>query len=265
MRPPAVFGQYVPVASAVHRLDARTKMVLAFALTVELFTIGTFTGLALSAALVAGAVALSRVPPRLALRGLSAVSVVLALTLALQAIRAGHVADALVTLGPIAVSASGIRTGVFFVVRIALLVVGTSLVTLTTSPVALTDGLERLMRPLAVVRFPVHDLAMMLTVALRFIPTTAVEAEAVIVAQTARGARFDSGGPIVRARAYVPVLVPLFVNLFRRADSLASAMEARCYRGGSGRTRLTEPVMRPTDWIAAVAGAAMLIGVGVWL
>jgi energy-coupling factor transport system permease protein len=141
-----------------------------------------------------------------------------------------------------------------------LLVVGTSLLTLTTSPVALTDALERLMRPLERLRVPVGDVAMMLTVALRFIPTTAEEAEKVVLAQAARGARFDSGGPVRRARAYVPVLVPLFVNLFRRADELAVAMESRCYRGGRGRTRLHESRLRGVDWTVMLVGAAVMIG-----
>ncbi len=168
----------------------------------------------------------------------------------------------LVRLGPIAVDGPGLLTGIFFAFRIVLLVVGTSLLTLTTSPVALTDGLERLMRPLERLRFPAGEVAMMLTIALRFIPTTAQEAEKILVAQTARGARFDEGGPIRRAKAFGPVLVPLFVNLFRRADDLATAMESRCYRGGIGRTRLHEAVMRPADWAVLCLGAAALIALG---
>jgi energy-coupling factor transport system permease protein len=137
------------------------------------------------------------------------------------------------------------------------LVVGTSLITLTTSPVALTDALSRLMRPLGVIRVPVDDVAMMFSIALRFIPTTAEEAERLVVAQTARGARFDSGGLIRRARAWLPVLVPLFVRLFRRADDLAVAMESRCY-SGQGRTRLRELRMRGTDWAVLAAGVAVV-------
>ncbi|MBU4555480.1 MAG: energy-coupling factor transporter transmembrane protein EcfT, partial [Actinobacteria bacterium] len=152
-------------------------------------------------------------------------------------------------------------TGVFFALRIVLLVMGTSLVTLTTSPVQLTDGLERVLSPLERFRVPVGELAMMLTIALRFIPTTAEEAEKIIVAQTARGARFDKGGIIKRARAYVPVLVPLFVSLFRRADELATAMETRCYRGGTGRTRLHLSVLGRSDWgIMLLSSAVMLAG-----
>jgi energy-coupling factor transport system permease protein len=155
-------------------------------------------------------------------------------------------------------------TGAFFVVRIVLLVVGTSVLTLTTSPVALTDALSSIMAPLRAVRVPVDDAAMMFAIALRFVPTTAEEAEKIIVAQTARGAVFDEGGPITRARAWVPVLVPLFVNLFRRADDLAVAMESRCYTG-SGRTRLRELRMRNADWIVLAVGVtAALVAAILW-
>ena len=159
---------------------------------------------------------------------------------------------------------NGLRTGAFFAARIVLLVVGTSLLTLTTSPVEIADGIERALGPLKALRVPVGDLAMTLTIALRFIPTTVEEADHVITAQTARGARFDAGGPIARARAYAPVLVPVFLNLFRRADQLATAMEARCYRGSEGRTRLRESRMRPIDWTAFVVVGALLICVGVF-
>ena len=160
--------------------------------------------------------------------------------------------------------ARGSRRGAFFAARILLLVLGTSLVTLTTSPVALTDGLASIMRPLGYLRFPVDDVAMMLSIALRFVPTTAEEAERIVVAQTARGARFDEGGPIARARAWLPVLVPLFVRLFRRADDLAIAMESRCYTG-QNRTRLRELVMRATDWVVLTAAVTSCIAAAILL
>jgi energy-coupling factor transport system permease protein len=164
----------------------------------------------------------------------------------------------------VGVSATGLARGLFFAARITLLVLGTSIVTLTTSPVALTDALSSLMRPLRFVRVPVDDAAMMFSIALRFIPTTAEEAERIVMAQQARGAVFDKGGPIARARAYAPVLVPLFFQLFRRADALATAMEARCYRGTEGRTRMVEQRMGVSDWLAMIAVASALISVG-WL
>lgn len=249
-------GQYVPVDSPVHALDARAKMGLAAGLTVALFVVHGFAGLAALGLLVAATVGLSRVPWRVALRGLSAIALLLVFTLAAHALALDS-AHPLVHVGRLGVDPAGLRDGAFFAARIVLLVVGTSLLTLTTTPVDLTDGLECLMRPLSRVGVPSGEIAMMLTVALRFIPTTAEEAEGVVLAQQARGARFGEGGPVARVRAYVPVLVPLFVNLFRRADELATAMEARCYRGGEGRTRLKQTTMRARDWITLAAGAAV--------
>lgn len=265
MKVPVAFGQYVPVTSPVHALDAKAKMGLVAAFTGAVFAVGGFAGLGAMALIVVVAVALSRVSFRIALRGIKALSVVLAFTLLIHAVRWNPATVSLVRLGPIAIDGQGLHDGAFFAVRIVLLVVGTSLLTLTTSPVQLTDGLERIMRPLEALRFPAGEVAMMLTIALRFIPTTAEEAEKIVVAQTARGARFDEGGPIARARAFVPVLVPLFVNLFRRADDLALAMESRCYRGGVGRTRLNAEVMRITDWAVLCLGAAALIAIGIVL
>ncbi|MEN6430643.1 MAG: energy-coupling factor transporter transmembrane component T, partial [Coriobacteriales bacterium] len=230
-----------------------------------LFLVNGFAGLLLIAALVALAVVVSRVPWRVALRGIRAVSLILVITLVAHAVRWEPATVTLVRIGPLGIDAEGLRTGVFFGVRIIVLVVGTSLLTLTTSPVALTDGLERVMRPLERLRFPAGEVAMMLTIALRFIPTTAQEAEKIIVAQTARGARFDEGGPIARARAFAPVLVPLFVSLFRRADDLATAMESRCYRGGVGRTRLHESTMHREDWATLVVGVSVCVVISVWL
>lgn len=265
MRVPTTFGQYVPVDSPVHALDAKTKMGLVAAFAVGAFLVDRFVGLVLVAALVGGSILLARVPLRIALRGVKALAVILTFTLAVHALRWSPATVSLVRVGPLAVDAAGLRDGVFFAARIALLVVGTSLLTLTTTPVQLTDGLERVLRPLTVVRFPAGEVAMMLTIALRFIPTTAQEAERVIIAQTARGASFDSGGPIRHARAFVPVLVPLFVNLFKRAEDLAVAMESRCYRGGAGRTRLNASAMTAGDWLVLCCGSAAVMAIGLWL
>ena len=263
MAVPVPFGQFVPGDSPVHRLDARVKIGVTVAFTLALFAVESWTGLAFAAVAVGGAVAVSGVPWRLVVRGLRAVAWLLLFTLLANALRL-ETPDALVTIGPIAVDGPGLARGGFFAIRILLLVLGTSLVTLTTSPVALTDALSSIMRPLRHVRFPVDDVAMMLSIALRFVPTTAEEAERIVVAQTARGARFDEGGPLTRARAWLPVLVPLFVKLFRRADDLAIAMESRCYTG-QGRTRLRDLVMRGTDWlvlafaVTSCAAAAILL------
>ncbi|MBN2404965.1 MAG: energy-coupling factor transporter transmembrane protein EcfT [Coriobacteriia bacterium] len=264
MRIPRTFGQYVAVDSPVHRLDAKTKMGLVAAYTVGLFTVERFVGLGIAAALIFLVMLVACVPSRLALRGIRAVAMILTFTVLAHALRWNPATESLLRLGPIAVDAGGLRTGLFFAARIMLLVVGTSLLTLTTTPVQLTDGLERLMRPLSRFGFPAGDVAMMLTVALRFIPTTAEEADKIIVAQMARGARFDEGGLLRRARAYVPVLIPLFVNLFRRADELAVAMESRCYHGGPGRTRLTPARMLMRDWAVLCCGTAALVALGIF-
>ncbi|MCX8007245.1 MAG: energy-coupling factor transporter transmembrane protein EcfT [Coriobacteriia bacterium] len=254
-------GQYIPADSFVHRLDPRTKLGGVAFLTLALFSVRRFEAFALIGAMIAASVAASSLPVRSVLRGVKAVSLVLAITLAAHALRWGAATEGAMALGPLWFDPAGFVRGAFFAVRIVLLVVGTSLLTLATSPVALADGLERLMRPLATLGVPVGDVAMMLTIALRFIPTTAYEAEQVMVAQAARGARFDEGGPIRRARALVPVLVPLFVNLFRRADELAVAMEARCYVSGRRRTRMHELRMHLSDWVVLVvwAGACLAL------
>ncbi len=259
---PVPFGQYVPTESPVHRLDARAKLGLTVAYTAMLFSVDWFFGLGLSAVLAAVAVAESRIPLRIVFRGLKAVSFLLAFTVLVHALRWNPATVSLVQIGPLAIDGPGLMRGLFFGLRILLLVLGTSLITLTTSPVALTDGLERLMKPLERVRFPAGDVAMMLTIALRFIPTTAEEAEKIIVAQSARGARFDARGPITRAKAYVPVLVPLFVSLFRRADDLATAMESRCYRGGVGRTKFRQSRLVAIDWLVLSVAVPLMVAIG---
>ena len=252
---PVPFGQFVPGDSPVHRLDPRVKIALAVAYTVVLFASRGWPGLGACALVALGAIALSGVPWRLALRGIQPIAILLLITLLINAL-AWRPPVAILRIGSLGISGSGLMTGLYFVVRIVLLVLGTSLLTLTTSPVALTDALSTLMRPLSRVGVPVDDVAMMFSIALRFIPTTAEEAEKIVVAQGARGARFDEGGPVKRARAWLPVLVPLFVNLFRRADDLAIAMESRCYTG-VGRTRLAEQRMSAADWATLVVGVTV--------
>lgn len=258
-------GNYIAVDSPVHALDPAAKLGIVSAFTVGLFTAGTFPGLTLLAVTVIVGTLAASVPISAALRGVRTVSLILVLTILANALRWEPATVALVRVGPLAVDGEGLASGVFFAVRIVLLVVGTSLLTLTTSPVELAGGIERVFAPLRWLRVPVGDLAMTLTIALRFIPTTVEEADRIMTAQTARGARFDRGGPIARARAYAPVLVPLFFNLFRRADELATAMEARCYRGSDGRTQLRESRMRPADWASLLVAGILLIATGVAL
>ena len=257
-------GHYVPVDSPVHRLNALAKMGLVAAFTAALFLVHGFAGLAAAGAVLVAAIALSRVPAAAAARGVSAVAVIVAFTLLANGLR-WRPATALVRVGPLALDAAGLRTGSFFALRILLLVIATTLLTLTTSPVEITEALERILRPLRPLGVPAGELAMTLTIALRFVPTTAEETERIVTVQSMRGARLDSGGPLARVRAWVPVLIAVFFNLFRRADDLAVAMESRCYHGGEGRTSMRMSKMRSADWVALLAGASMLIAMGLML
>ncbi|HXE72041.1 MAG TPA: energy-coupling factor transporter transmembrane protein EcfT [Candidatus Nitrosotenuis sp.] len=251
-------GQFVPRDSALHRLDPRAKLLGLAAAVAVLFFLESWETLALAALLVAWLGALSRLPWGYLVRGLRAVWVLALLTLVFNA-----------CFGPgtrlegaegLPVTAEGLRRGGLLAARLLLLVALTSLLTLTTSPIALTDGVEKLLTPLRWVGLPSHDLAMVTTIALRFVPTLALEAEKIMKAQMARGAAIDQGGPLRRARAMVPVLVPLFVSAFRHAEDLAVAMEARCYRGGRGRTRLRQLRMGAADWLALLFWLAALGG-----
>lgn len=257
------FGQFVAVDSPVHRMDARAKLGVTAAYTAALFAVSGWRGLSAIAVTAVVAILASRVPWRIAVRGIRPVIWLLLFTLLANALR-WRPDEAVLFLGPLGLDAAGLARGGFFATRILLLVLGTSLLTLTTSPVALTDAISLLLGPLRAVRVPVDDIAMMMSIALRFMPTTAEEAERIVVAQTARGASFDRGGPVSRARAWVPVLIPLFVHLFRRADDLAIAMESRCYRG-YGRTRLREPRMRVADWVILLTAVTAAGGAVAWL
>ncbi len=259
------FGQYVPVDSIVHRLDPRTKILATVLLTVALFAIpgpSGAAGLGVFTVLLAAVIAAGRIPPGYVLRGLRPIFWLLGFAVVLQIVfgeSGGHPA---VSLGPVVITRENLAAGAFYGYRLVLLVVCTTLMTFTTSPVELTDGLERLLRPLRSVRIPVHELALMMTIALRFIPTLLEETEKIMKAQMARGAEFARGSLVRRARALVPLLVPLFIGAFRRADALALAMEARCYRGGEHRTRMTELRFRAGDYVAlgiiVLAGALSL-------
>ncbi|MCS7172799.1 MAG: energy-coupling factor transporter transmembrane protein EcfT [Armatimonadetes bacterium] len=251
-------GQYIPRDSPVHRLDPRTKLLATTVFMVALFLVRGFWGFAVFAAFLGATLALAQIPIGFALRSLRPVLLLLLLALVLQLFfgtpEGGTV---LVRLGPLVATREGLVQGLFVTARLVLLIVGTSLLTYTTSPVAIADGLERLLNPFRRVGVPAHELAMMMTIALRFIPTLVEETEKIIKAQTSRGADFESGGPLRRARALLPVLIPLFVSAFRRAEELALAMEARCYRGGEGRTRMKQLRYTSRDAVAAAAVAAV--------
>jgi energy-coupling factor transport system permease protein len=256
-------GQFYPVASPVHDLDPRAKILATALLVVGLFLIDSTAGLLFVAAVLAALVASSRIPTRTFLRFMRPVLFIVALTVVFQVLFSREGATVF-EWGFIQVHTGGLRLGFFLALRILLLVGVAGLLTATTAPVALTDGIEDLLSPLKRVRFPAHEVAMMMTIALRFIPTLGDEAEKIKGAQAARGADFSEGGPVRRARSLIPVLVPLTVGAFRRADELAEAMESRGYKGGEGRTRYRELRFRGRDALALVSTVLVLL-VGVLL
>ena len=230
-------GQYYPADSFVHKLDPRFKILAVLAYIIAAFFVKTYIGLFVLLAFLTVAVAASRIPLKVLLRGLKAIYVLLGITFVFNALLSGGQTEYF-RLWIFRLTREGLVRAVFMALRLIMLITGASLLTLTTAPIALTDGMERLLSPFAKLHFPAHEVAMMMTIALRFIPTLMEEADRIMKAQSARGASFDEGGLIKRAKAVIPLLVPLFVSAFRRAEELAMAMEVRCYHGGEGRTRL---------------------------
>lgn len=256
-------GQFYPVASPVHALDPRAKILATAVFVVGLFLVDTTTGLLFVAATLVVLVALSHIPASTFLRLLRPVLFLVALTVMFQVLFSRE-GVTLVDWGLFEVHSGGVRLGSFLALRILLLVSAAGLLTATTAPVALADGIEDLLSPLKKVRLPAHEIAMMMTIALRFIPTLGEEAEKIKGAQAARGADFSEGGPLRRVRSLIPVLVPLTVGAFRRADELAEAMESRGYRGGEGRTRYRELRFRTRDALALALTVLVLV-VGILL
>ena len=254
-------GQYFPGESPIHRLDPRAKLVAMICYIVALFLGKWFVSYALLLLILAAVVKVSTVKPRALVRGLKPVVFILVFTAVLNIFYTPG--QALVSFWIFTITKEGLLHAFFMVVRIVMLITCTFLLTYTTSPLALTDGLESLLGPLKKLRVPVHELSMMMSIALRFIPTLIEETDKIMSAQRARGADFDSGNLIQRAKALIPLLVPLFISAFRRADELATAMECRCYHGGEGRTRMKQLHYRPGD-VLFMAGALILaVAVGV--
>lgn len=254
-------GQYFPVDSALHRLDPRAKLSLVLGFMIALFFIDQMAVMLGSAIIIPLLLVVSKLPPRWLARSLKPLIFILLFTFVIHLFLTPG--PALFRLGPLTGTRTGLARGAFFGLRLILVIAVSSFVTLTTTPVRLTDAMESLLKPLKRVRLPVHEFALMATIALRFIPTLLAEAEGIIRAQKARGADFESGNIIRRARSFVPILVPLFVGAFRRADDLAVAMEARGYAGGEGRTRLHILSMRPTDYLW-LFGGTVLVGALLW-
>ncbi|MBQ0038665.1 MAG: energy-coupling factor transporter transmembrane protein EcfT [Clostridiales bacterium] len=253
-------GQYFPGHTLAHRLDPRTKLLAVVLYIVALFCAKGVVTYAIVMAALATCILVSRVKLRALTRGLKAVYVIVIFTAVMNMFFTGGtpVADVWLLRH---ITFEGLRTAVFMVLRIIMLIMGTFLLTYTTSPIALTDGLENALSPLKKLHVPVHELAMMMSIALRFIPTLIEETDKIMSAQKARGADFESGSIFKRAKALVPILVPLFISAFRRADELATAMECRCYHGGDGRTALHVLHYKAADYLVMIGFVVLTVGV----
>lgn len=257
-------GQYYPAKSCIHRLDPRVKITCTLLFLISLFVQNNILGYALATIFLAVVIKLSRVPLKFIVKGLKAVVMLLLFTVLMNLFltKGGSV---LVSFWVFQITENGLRTSVFMAVRLVYLIMGSSIMTFTTTPNGLTDGIESLLRPLNRWKVPVHEVAMMMSIALRFIPILLEETDKIMKAQIARGADLESGNIVQRVKAMVPILVPLFVSAFRRANDLAMAMESRCYTGGEGRTRMKPLVYRKADYCCYVItlvylAAAFMIG-----
>lgn len=251
-------GQYMPGNTFVHKLDPRTKILISLIFLIDVFIVNHYSGYIFVVAFIASAIIIAKIKPRLIVNGLKPIFILIVITALL---------NVFMTRGNtliwhykfLKVYKEGIDIAIFMVLRLVFLIVGTSLLTLTTSPIELTDGLEKLLSPFKKIGLPAHELAMMMTIALRFIPTLIDETDKIRKAQMARGADFESGSIIRRAKSLIPLLVPLFISSFRRADELAMAMEARCYRGGEGRTRMKVLKFEKSDALAFFITAILVV------
>ena len=252
-------GQFFPGDTLAHRLDPRTKLLLVVLYIVALFNCDSWLSYALVIAVTAACMIIGKITPKHIFNGLKPMIVIIVLTALLNMFYTQG--EPLVKFWVLTITREGLDRAIKMILRILLLITGTFLLTYTTSPIALTDGLEILLGPLKKIKVPVHEMTMMMSMALRFIPTLIEETDKIMSAQKARGADFETGGLVKRAKALIPILVPLFVSAFRRADDLAVAMESRCYHGGEGRTRMKQLVMAGRDWIALALGALFVAAI----
>ena len=250
-------GQYFPGNSVIHRLDPRTKLIMLVVYIVALFMAVNWVSYALMAAFLVIVIKISTIPPKSIVRGMKPLVMILVFTGVLNLFFTTGEGEPLVDFWIFTIYAEGLERAVFMVIRILLLISGTFLLTYTTSPISLTDGLESLMNPLKAIKVPVHELSMMMCIALRFIPTLIEETDKIMSAQKARGADFENGSLVEKAKALIPILVPLFISAFRRADELATAMECRCYQGGEGRTKMK--LLRYHLWDFKAFGVGVLL------
>ena len=254
-------GQYFPGTSVVHRLDPRIKLSMTIALIVLIFFVHTYLGYLAILGLLLLAVFCSRISFKFVLKGIKPMWFVILLTFVMNLFfLTGE--NILWQWGVLKIYWEGLNKAIELAIRLILLVMCSTILTLTTSPKEITDALESLLRPLKVVRFPVHDMSLMMSIALRFIPTLMEETDRIMKAQTARGASFDTGGLVEKAKGMIPILVPLFVSAFKRADELALAMEARCYHGGENRTRMKVFHVQARDYLAMALLVAVCVFIG---
>ncbi len=253
-------GQYFPGKSLIHRLDPRIKLLLTALYIVMLFSASGFLGLGVGIVYMIIAFLISGIPIKMMLKSIKPILPIIIFTgiLNLFFVEGENV---LVSWWIFTITLEGVRTMIFMAVRIIFLICGTSLLTYTTSPITLTDAIERVLSPLKVIKFPAHEIAMMMTIALRFIPTLIEETDKIMAAQKARGADLETGSVIQRAKALIPILIPLFVSAFRRAEDLALAMECRCYHGGDGRTRMRQLKTTARDWLSVLLTLIFIAGI----
>lgn len=252
-------GQYYPGESWIHKLDPRVKIMATLLFIVALFVVQDFIGFAIAAAGLASVIIVSKVPLSFILRGLKPVFLIISFTFIINMFMIKG--EVLVSFWFLEITREGLRTAVFMGIRLVLLIIGSSLLTLTTKPISLTDGIEALLAPFKKVGVPAHELAMMMTIALRFIPTLLEETDKIMKAQQARGADFESGNLMSRAKALIPILVPLFISAFRIAQELAMAMEARCYGGDIKRTRMNGMKLAGRDLAASLLFVAFIAAI----
>ncbi|WP_125153950.1 energy-coupling factor transporter transmembrane component T family protein [Clostridium rectalis] len=255
-------GQYIPGDSFVHKLDPRIKILISLIYIINLFIVNNLKGYIFVIIFTLAAILISKVPFKFIYRGLKPIFVLILITAVLNVFMTSG-GRVLFKWRFITIYEEGLKLAIFMVVRLVFLIIGTSLLTLTTSPIELTDGIEKLLNPLKRIGVPAHELAMMMTIALRFIPTLMDETDKIMKAQMARGADFESGNLLQRAKSLIPLLVPLFISSFRRAEELAMAMEARCYRGGEGRTRMKQLKFEGKDLVASLCTVA-LVSLSIW-
>ncbi len=242
-------GQYYPVASPIHRLDARVKLAITFIYIVTLFFVDSFIGYFFVMLSLGAVIASSKVPLRFMLRGIKSIMVIIVFTMIINLFTTKG-ETLLLEIGFLRITWEGVAVALKMSIRLVFLIVGSSVLTLTTTPIHLTDGIESILKPFSKIGVPSHEIAMMMTIALRFIPTLLDETDKIMKAQQARGADFDTGTLKEKAQSLIPILVPLFISAFRRAEELATAMEARCYHGGENRTRMHVVSIGRRDFVA---------------